>query len=79
MRRVFRRGLLWRLALIGSAVVYQLGGCDLATTTGFQDGVINASTSLAGAFIQAWLQLLGEQTTTTTTTMLIDAVARFAT
>ncbi len=47
----------WRLASVLAGIVLFLGGCDPTTQATVENGIITASTSLLGAFLQAAIAL----------------------
>ncbi|MFH1748005.1 MAG: hypothetical protein ABIG44_13300 [Planctomycetota bacterium] len=61
---------LWLVVMVFG--VLALCGCDEELRTTIEDGVIDTSSSLLGAFLQALIGLAGE-TTTTTTQLLMDS------
>lgn len=63
--RIGLRQVSFRTILVLTAALTFLGGCDEQTKQAFEDGVINASTSLVGAFLQAFMQLATEAASTT--------------
>ncbi len=81
MRKWLMRGG-WRLVAVGGVVASVFGGCDPTTLTAVENGVITASSSLLGAFLQAIIQLMSQAATATSTTTaraIVDVASRVLT
>ena len=63
----------WVMSVAGGLLL--LSGCDTQTQTAVENGVIDASSGLFAAFLQAWIQLAGE--TSSTAMILLDSAACF--
>jgi hypothetical protein len=60
MRRLYDRVPWRRLALLTLSGTFFLGGCDPELRATVENGIINLSTSLLTAFLQAFIQLASE-------------------
>ncbi len=77
MRGLRRRGRSWLLAVVAGGSVFVLGGCDPAVRDTILGGVGSAATSLAGTFIQAFIESLQNNSTTDTTATTVQADVQF--
>ena len=73
--RMFLRRWTWRLAAAASGSLFLMQGCDADTRAAVEDGIINSSSSLLGAFLRAFLELSAEVRAEETTVRAVLDVA----
>jgi len=74
MRNASRRLSAWCVVILVIGGLLVLTGCDPTTRAAVEDGIIDASTGFVGAFLQALIELAGEQQQQSAA-LLIDSVA----
>ena len=79
MRASLRRSYVWLLTVAGGGGLFVLEGCDPAVRDTVLGGVGTAATSLAGTFIQAFIESLTaeEEAAATTVRAIVEYVPQF--
>jgi hypothetical protein len=72
MQRLHRRSRSWLLAVAAGGSLFALGSCDATVRDTVLNGVGSAATSLAGTFIQAFIESLQANQEDTATTVQAD-------
>ena len=75
MHKARKRIGLWSGVVSVAGSLLLLSGCDAQTQATVENGVIDASSGLLAAFLQALIQLAGESGSTAM--ILLDSAARF--
>ncbi len=73
MRMLMRWGG-WRLVAAASGTTLFLQGCDPDTRAAVEDGIINSSSSLLGAFLRATIEVVGEGADSASARVITEAV-----
>ena len=74
MRKALTRVRWWKLAATLTGGTLLLSGCDPETRAAVENGIIDTSTGFVSAFLQALIQLAGEQNDQTAQLMIDSAI-----